>query len=60
MSKTNTLTSHHPEHRTSPANKMISKEEVRYVEGCPSAKKQIKKEHTRRSRRYNKNIEYEN
>ena len=60
MSKTNTLTSHHGEHHTSPANKMISKEAITYLKGCPSGLKLIKKEHTRRSRRFNKDIDYEN
>ena len=56
LSKTNSLGSHYPEHTTYPANKMFPKEESLRLKEYPIARKLYKKTHSKRSRRYNKNI----
>lgn len=49
----NMQSNHHPERITYPANKMIPVETLSfYKKYFPHAKKDIKKEHSRRSRRY--------
>ena len=56
LSKTNSLGSHTPEHSTYPADKMFPKEESLRLKDYPIARKLCKKTHSKRSRRYNKNI----
>jgi len=43
---------HHPEKTTYPANKMIPVEALSLYKKYPRAKKHMKREHTRASRRY--------